>query len=299
MGVEMKNGILEFLGWLSASATRLRLGVAKDFLRNALDFAARWINYPPLAADMAGITWRGFLRHRSFLEGIGSGRYEPLTIKIFREKIATADVFVDVGAHLGLYSVLAAHAGKPGPLIFAVEADPYNAQALRYNLREASSSKVRVIQAAASDAEGSAPMLISQSTIGSSLVIGRRNVGAAVLREVKTIALDSVLPSAPAQRLLVKIDVEGAELSVLRGLAGTVRRAAQVSVICEINPSALQAGDRQPADLIRELRALHLDLYFLSEAGGGLIPVDESFWAKGNLFGVRNWPIPSDWLRPA
>jgi FkbM family methyltransferase len=295
----MKNRFLKFLGWISASASRLGLGFAKDIFRNGVDFLARRINYPPLAADMAGITWRGFLRHRSFLEGISSGSYEPLTIKLFRERIATADVFVDVGAHLGLYTVLAAQAGKPGMLIFAVEADPYNAQALRYNLRKAPSSKVCVIQAAASDADGSAPMLIGQSTIGSSLVVGRRNIGPAVLREVKTIALDSVLPSAGAQRLLVKIDVEGAELSVLRGMAGTVRRAAKVSVICEINPSALQAGGRQPADLIRELRALDLDLYFLSDAGGGLIPVDESFWAKGNLFGVRNWPIPTDWLRPA
>lgn len=295
----MKNRLLKFLGWMSASASRLGLGVVKDFFRNALDAVARWINYPPLAADMAGITWRGFLRHRSFLEGISSGSYEPLTIKIFRERIETADVFVDVGAHLGLYTVLAAKAGKPGMLTFAVEADPYNAQALRYNLRKTPSTQVRVIQAAASDADGSAPMLIGQSTIGSSLVIGRRNIGPAVVREVKTIALDSVLPSAGAQRLLVKIDVEGAELSVLRGMAGTIRRASQVSLICEINPSALQAGGRQPADLIRGLRALNLDLYFLSEAGGGLIPVDESFWAKGNLFGVRNWLLPPDWLRPA
>jgi hypothetical protein len=141
-------------------------------------------------------------------------------------------------------------------------------------------------------------MLIGQSTIGSSLIVGRRNIGPAVLREVKTVALDSVLASIPAQRLLVKIDVEGAELSVLHGMAATIRRAAQVSLICEINPSALQAGGRQPADLIRQLRAFELQLYFLSDAGGGLIPVDDSFWAKGNLFGVRNWPIPPDWLRP-
>ena len=294
----MKNRILKSLGWVSASADRLRLGGMKDIFRNAMDFAALRLNFPPLAAEMGGITWRGFLRHRSFLEGIASGSYEPLTVKIFRERTGQTDVFVDVGAHLGLYTVLAAQAGKPGMLIFAVEADSYNVQALRYNLRKFHSPNIHIIQAAASDADGSAPMLIGESTIGSSLVIGRRNIGPAVLREVKTIALDSVLPRDPVQRLLVKIDVEGAELSVLQGMAETIRRAAQVSLICEINPSALQAGGRQPADLIRQLQGLVLDLYFLSDAGGGLIPVDESFRAKGNLFGVRNWPIPSDWLRP-
>ena len=82
-------------------------------------------------------------------------------------------------------------------------------------------------------------------------------------------------------------------------MAETIRRASQVALICEINPSALQAGGRQPADLIRQLQAFDLSLYFLSDVDGGLIPVNESFWAKGNLFGVRNWPLPLDWLRPA
>jgi FkbM family methyltransferase len=271
---------------------------AQNFLRNFLDSAARRFNIPPLAADLAGITWRGFLRHRSFLEGISSGNYEPLTIKIFRERVDAADVFVDVGAHIGLYTLLAARTGKPEMQIFAVEADPYNAQALRFNLRQLPSSKVHVLQAAASDANGSAPMLIGESTIGSSLIVGRRNIGPASIREVKTIALDSVLPEVPAQGLLVKIDVEGAELSVLRGMTETIRRASRVSLICEINPSALQAGGRQPADLIRQLQTFGLSLFFLSDAGGGLIPVDESFWAKGNLLGVRNWPVPADWMRP-
>jgi FkbM family methyltransferase len=272
---------------------------AINFFRDILDFAVLRLDIPPLAAEMEGMRWRGFLRHRSFLEGLSSGTYEPLTIKIFRGVAYQADLFVDVGAHIGLYSVLAARTGKPGIQIYSVEADPYNAQALRYNLRKNQSPNTHVIQAAASDVDGSAPMLISRSTIGSSLVVGRRNIGPTSLRDVETIALDTILPSVSVQRLLVKIDVEGAEPSVLDGMAGTIRRASQVAIICEINPSALQAGNHQPVDLFRQLRAFGLGVYFISDVDGGLIAVDESFRAKGNLFGTRNWTIPQEWLRPS
>jgi FkbM family methyltransferase len=298
VGDDVNKRILQSLGLISSTATRARMKGMIIFFRNLLDSIAIKLDIPPLAAEREGIHWRGFLRHRSFLEGLSTGKYEPQTIKIFQGVMDRADVFVDVGAHIGLYSVLAARKGKPDMEIFAVEADPYNAQALRYNLRKNRSSNAHVIEAAASGADGLAPMLISESTIGSSLVIGRRNIGPAFIREMKTIALDTVLPPVSGERLLVKIDVEGAEISVLHGMARTIRRASRVALICEINPSALHAGDHQPVDLIRQLRAFDLRLYFISDVDGGLIAVEESFWAKGNLFGVRNWPIPLDWLRP-
>jgi FkbM family methyltransferase len=288
---------LAFLGRIAAALRDAGLQPLLTISRNALDSVFRIFRFPPLAAEIEGVRLHGFLRHRSILEEFSSGSYESATRSVFRELLPAADVFIDAGAHIGLFSVLAGRYGNPGLAVYSFEPDPYNQRAFRWNMDLNRCRNVNLFPGAVSDKNGLARLLVSDGTIGSSLVLGRAKIGGTHFLEVDTCTLDSVLKDAAIKSLLVKMDIEGAEIQALQGMAATLRRAQRVAVICEVNPEALAAGGRKPMDLVAVLRGAGLQVFFISEAAGGLIPVVDSFEAKGNFLAVKNLVIQEDWIR--
>lgn len=271
--------MIAFLGRLAAGARRLGLGRALRTLRDAADHVFVLLGRPPLRVTVDGIELRGFLRHRSFLSELQRD-YEPLVRDAFTAAVADADTVLDVGAHTGFYSLCAARL-RPDARIVAVEADPYNAAALRVNVR---GTQVEVVQKAASDATGRATFRQNLGTIGSSLV-DRPGTGPTRTIAVETVALDDVLDGA-GRRLVLKLDVEGAETRVLAGAGRLLRDASAATVIAELNPRALAAAGSTPAAVVAALEALSLAPRFVDEDAGALtdeVPLDR----KGNVVASR------------
>ncbi|MFL5913866.1 MAG: FkbM family methyltransferase [Gaiellaceae bacterium] len=278
------SGLLA-LGRVSRAVRRLGGG---RLLRAARDMADRLlvaIDTPPLRATVDGLELRGFLRHRSFLAHLARGDYEPLARETFRQGLAHADVVADVGAHIGFYSLLAAREA-PDAAIVAFEPDPYNAAALRLNVRRAGAANVRVVERAAHDRAGRATFRQNEATTGSSLVLRVVGVGPARDIEVETTTLDAELGNLAGRRLLLKLDVEGAERIVLRGAAETLRGAAAVTAIVELHPHALREAGTTPRELVADLEGLGLAPRYLDEDSHAVVPLGDEL-RKGNLFGQR------------
>jgi FkbM family methyltransferase len=293
----MNKKSLSILGLIASGFRRTGLQPLLAFLRNGLDAGFQLLRFPPLAAEIDGIRLHGYLRHRSILEQLAGGTYESATRNLFRKLLPSAEVFIDAGAHIGLFSVLASRYGTPGLAVLSFEPDPYNQRAFRWNVRVNRCKNVELFPAAVSDKIGLARLLISDGTIGSSLVLGRTEVGGTHILEVETVTLDTAVKAAAGRAILAKLDIEGAEISALDGMAVLLRNAKRIGIICEVNPEALQAGDRTPMDLIVRLRTAGLQVFFISEETGGVVPTGDSFHAKGNLFAVRDWSVDEGWIR--
>ncbi|MDE2595733.1 MAG: FkbM family methyltransferase [Sphingomonadales bacterium] len=124
---------------------------------------------------------------------------------------------VDVGANSGFYALLAVHAGKPA---LAIEPDAGNLVLLRANTR---GKPVEIVAAALSDAPGT----VSLYGDGDMASFDPRwqGVGTHFRQSVPAMTLDALLAARwPAERLLIKVDVEGAEALVLRGAKATLAR---------------------------------------------------------------------------
>jgi FkbM family methyltransferase len=284
-------GNLRTLGTLARAARRLGLGRLFDAARDAADRLLVALGKPPLRVTVDGVELHGFLRHRSFLAHLARGDYEPLARASFRQGLAGADVVADVGAHIGFYSLLAAREA-PSADVFAFEPDPYNAAALRFNVRRAGATNVRVLERAVSDRAQRTSFRQNEATTGSSLV--PRVVGAGPGRtiEVETTTLDAELGDLSDRRLLLKLDVEGAERMVLRGAATPLGSAAGVTALVELHPHALREAGTTPRELVADLESLGLSPRYLDEASHGIVPLDEEL-RKGNLFGQRGGFTPS------
>jgi FkbM family methyltransferase len=156
--------------------------------------------------------------------------------------------FWDIGANVGLYGFTFA-ARLPGRPCVMVEPDPRNAACLRRTIERARLQNVTVIEAAAAEREGEAEFATDPLTGATGQLvhagpsfIERHHGVAPPKRTVRTVTLDSLLAHHPAPDL-IKIDVEQAELQVLRGATELLRR--QPTVLIELS------GEREAGRLLQ------------------------------------------------
>ena len=119
------------------------------------------------------------------------------------------DLFVDVGANLGRYTIMLSSNYKR---IIAIEPEPSNMKHLKRNLLQAGINNVDPLQIAISDREGYVKLYLARHSGGHTIKEGYYNK----YIEVKASTLDNVLRHE-SKVDLVKVDVEGAEWNVLKG----------------------------------------------------------------------------------
>jgi FkbM family methyltransferase len=170
---------------------------------------------------------------RDFLAGV----YDYTELRIVRRLLRPGGDFVDVGAHIGMYSVAAACALAGRGRVLAIEPHPESRKRLEANLALNGCENVVVVGCAASAAEGPATLVLAQpggdaswSTLEASRLDGGETVG------VETTTVDREVERLGLAPRVVKIDVEGHELSVLAGMQRTLARH-RPAVLCEVGPA--------------------------------------------------------------
>jgi FkbM family methyltransferase len=164
-------------------------------------------------------------------------------IPVLQALLGDREVFVDIGAHLGLYSLIAA---KMGRYVVAVEPHPLNLQLLYSNFqRNGLDRNFEVHAAALSDHEGIADLLGGQQ--GGSLVEGWSGIRSNYRTTVFVNTLDRLLDERFAgKRLVIKVDVEGNEYPLLLGSTKTLDRRPAPAWMVEIGLTENFAGATNP-----------------------------------------------------
>jgi FkbM family methyltransferase len=169
--------------------------------------------------------------------------WEPDESWILSRLLRPGDVFVDVGANLGYFTILASRlVGTTGGLI-AIEPVPSTVHKLRRNLRlNAIEDRVVLHEVAVTDSPGSVRIYQPYSN----------NVGANTIRpcgypemnwDVAACTLDDLLSSQGPIRM-IKLDIEGAEVKALRGFAKRLSATDGPIVLCEVTDAFLrEVGD--------------------------------------------------------
>lgn len=156
-----------------------------------------------------------------------SGRWEPEVWQAISSGLPEGGVFLDVGAHVGYDSIKASAKVGPNGRVVAFEPNPMTLPILRDNIAASDVHNVLVQAIACTDTEQT--LTLYDSTLGGnsgSSSLSQRNAGP-VTRPytVRGRPIDDVIPELGLNRVdVVKLDVEGAELLVLRGAAQTLRR---------------------------------------------------------------------------
>jgi FkbM family methyltransferase len=160
--------------------------------------------------------------------GYALGTSEPLLQQALVDMLSPGDVFYDLGANVGFFTLLAARLVGPHGAIVAFEPDPRNAETLRANMARNGFSHVTVVEQGVSDRSDTLRFNVADSTMSRLAEEGEDGI------DVPVTSLDAYLAEVARAPTLVKMDIEGAEVAALRGAARMIADHAP-EIICEVH----------------------------------------------------------------
>ncbi len=169
-------------------------------------------------------------------------------LDVVRRILQPGDVYVDVGANLGVLVLAAAQRVSPGGRVFAFEPSPLVYERLEENLELNDATGVTLTRKACSHERSTATLYNFEDKSHDTASIGRREDDAiADSVTIETIPIDDVVDERPR---LVKIDVEGAEWLALRGAERTLFDGEPPHLIVELNPRASESFGDHPKQVL-------------------------------------------------
>jgi FkbM family methyltransferase len=218
----------------------------------------RWIGDPLSRGSWSFTTpmTYGFVLRGDTVEFLGRyvyyfGVWEPNISAWIAQRLGAGDTFVDIGANIGYYTLLASRLVGPSGHVVAIEACPRTFAQLDQNLSLNDARNVRSVNIAVSDRDGE--LQLYEGPLGSSgktSILGQ--VGLASTCTVAARTLAHVLTDAEiATTRLFKIDVEGAEWLIINGFAAYLAQTRpDTEFVIEISPGRLELLQRKPDDIL-------------------------------------------------
>jgi FkbM family methyltransferase len=193
----------------------------------------------------------------------GAQSYEGFTATLVRALSRSHELLVDIGAHYGFFSLVAA-SRRPEIEILACEPVPESHEILVRNLSRNGLSGARAIRRAVSDRSGVAQFNISLSSDNCSFY--PHPVAPPIRQvEVETVTVDQLLAGREACPILLKMDTDGHELRVLAGMGDTFERFPELRLFVELNPKMQRLAGHEPDELVADLERRGFEVYLLDE----------------------------------
>lgn len=197
-----------------------------------------------------------------------NGTFEKGSEMVFMSVIQSGMTVVDIGANLGLYTLRALRAGC---IVHSFEASPEIYQLLNKNIKAngfAESGKIHSYNKAVADKEGYAPFYIEKEMCGHSNLYSAETDDSSTIN-VETVALDHFLKNIDKIDV-VKIDVEGAEYAVLKGMENLIKSNPQVKILIEFAPCNIERAGISPKELLYLIRSFGFKYYLIHNDTGEL-----------------------------
>ncbi|MCD9594165.1 FkbM family methyltransferase [Streptomyces solisilvae] len=174
------------------------------------------------------------------------GVWEPHMTRWLQRRLKPGDVFVDVGANIGYYSVLASRLVGGSGKVVAVEASPTFLRLLQRHARRNGCANIRTVNAAVSDREELLTFILASSrNMGANSVVPYDGPAESTF-EIAARPLPDLLTEDEITRArVIKVDVEGAEGGVVRGLVPLLDRLRpDAELTVEVTPQRMaELGD--------------------------------------------------------
>ena len=205
------------------------------------------------------------------------GAYEVETVAWFRSVLRPGMTFLDIGSHVGQYTLIAASQVGPTGRVHAFEPNPVSFNRLQQNLTLNQFSRVTAHPVAVSNATGPTTLYVPQSDN-----LGEASLQACVddttARTIESVKLDTWVETAdlgtPARVDFIKIDVQGFETRVVESAASMLRTFRPI-VICEFEERWLRMAGSSSTELKQRFVDLGYQVKRTTPAGLGPVGLDE------------------------
>jgi FkbM family methyltransferase len=219
----MAKLIIKNLAYAFLDLITLKRGVVREINGMEIRFPAKWSRYY-------------------------ENNYESDNYTFLQQQVKPGMHIIDIGAHLGLFSVCSSQlTGSKGKIV-CFEPTPGTFSILKNTLRLNHCHNVTAVQAAVSDKEGKTMFYVSETAGCNSNSLIKHHLGKEQSGyDVDLVTIDSTVSTHSIAPAIIKIDAEGAELDVLKGGLKTFKEYKPV-LILGLHPAFIkQKGDSPEA----------------------------------------------------
>lgn len=225
------------------------------------------------------------------------GHYEPEVVRHIQRYLPTGGVALDVGANVGLMTLVMAKATGTGGRVIAVEPNPRVFERLSQNLQLNRVERITLYPCALGAGPGKATLhcpVANSVNQGCATFASKTQAPLSEDLEVSVQTLDQIVKQEQLLRLdLVKIDTEGWDFFVLKGGARTIESFRPVILFEFMKPGWTEAGVRLE-EAAEWLRCLHYRLWAIQ--GRRLVPLRN---VRVDCFNILALPTLSDQSKPS
>jgi FkbM family methyltransferase len=211
-----------------------------------------------------------------------TGSYEPIETQLFIKLIRKNDIVFDIGAHVGYYTTLAGKLVKGKGRVLAFEPEPRNYALLQENIAVNKLARCQTKQCAVGAKKGKTDFYLSSASSGEHSILAQPNA------KKLTVALTTIDAEVKKQGIfptIIKIDVEGAEGDVFKGMNKTLKNKKLRAVFLEARST----------NIAQTLIAHNFSLRIIDERGKQIVPYtparfNEEIDRHGytNIVGIKN-----------
>jgi len=190
---------------------------------------------------------------------------EPAVTSLILEFLNEGDAMIDVGANIGWHTVLAAEKVGAKGYVYAFEPDPTNFRLLTDNCATNALSWVERIEAAAGDRNGEELLRLSLTNFGDHRlyeVVDETRPNS----RVQVVRLDDALGHRLDRLRLVKIDTQGYEPKVLRGMCGIAERW-HPAIVMEFWPHGILASGESVYEVLAFIERFSYQPHLVTPTG--------------------------------
>lgn len=209
--------------------------------------------------------------------------HEPVLTKFIRSVVPRGSNGIDVGAHIGYFSLLLADTIGPDGNVTSLEANPTNFALLQQTVNENGLTQIVPLHRAVTEKDGTITLSVST---GDSVDHRIFSVGDREEIEVPCTSLDSVVPKNSTIDF-IKMDIQGAEGFALEGMRRLIADQENLILVSEFEPWGLEESGYGAKRYTETLISLGFSLYDLNEKTGELTPTNPEILEQ-------NYPVIKD-----
>ena len=220
--------------------------------------------FSSIGKEVLVTTFAGFKMYIDYSNQVerdsANGTYERDYAQCFASTLRSGDTVIDVGAHVGYFTLLASEAVGESGEVYAFEPNPIYYSKLVRNLAANQVKNVRAFEFGLSDVEERLNLRVPRTNPAEGSIARKASSEALYGLDyavdsvpIRLTTFDAICRNSGLGKIdLVKIDAEGAELKILKGMT-VLKTQRDVSVFIEINPTLLRLLDSNLVELIHLL----------------------------------------------
>jgi len=201
--------------------------------------------------------------------------WEKHVTELIKSEVKKGDTILDIGAHIGYFTLLFARLVGERGKVFAFEPHPVNFGLLKKNISITNYSNIILNQKAVTNKTGTVELFLNKKNTGGHSLYKSRYTKTSIV--VECIKLDDYFRDYDGKIDFIKMDIEGSEGEALLGMLSLLKKNDHIKIVTEFGPSMLRASGVQPEEYLGLLVEQGFNLFIINEQKGIVEPatIDE------------------------